>query len=220
MRVPQASEPWSRKSPSLGSCMLQRTYLENPSRNASDHCKVRNILGDHGVRPYDDVVPHTDAPQHLGAGTQLDAIADRGRTGWIVQPAVTDGYAVTDQTVIADYGAPVNDDATVMLDGQPAADPRGRANADSAKDLDELIEHNVEDRPGSAHQLVTNDEARMTEAVHQDRPEAEAEQSLPLCPEIFQDPCHRLIETGGNAAMTAIVASLLQSPPVGRPTAG
>ena len=180
---------------------------------------VRNILSDHGVRPYDDVVPHTDAPQDLGAGTELDPIADRGRAGWIVQPAVADGYAVTEQTVIADYGAPVNDDATVMLYAQPAADARGRANADSAKDLDELIEHNVEDRPGSAHQLVTNDEARVTEAVDQNRPEAEAEQSFPLCPEIFQDPCHRWVETGGNAVMTAILALLLQSPPIGRPPA-
>ncbi len=166
------------------------TNFQYPRGHSSNHRVVRDILNDHGIRAYDDVVAYSHTAQDLGTRTALDAVPQVGRAGRIVRAAVPDGHPVTDQTVITDYGSAVNDDAAMMLDAQPAADRGGRADADTANDFDELVEHNVRDRPGRAYYFITDDEARVPEAVHQQRPEAEAQQSFPLRPEIFNDPDH------------------------------
>src|ERR1700738_4182323 len=128
---------------SLWSGIGRGAHFQDARRYPSDHRIVGNILNDHGIRTDDDVVTHTHAPQDLGASTELDTVADGRRAQWILRTGVAEGHAVTDQTVIADYGPPVNDDAAMMLDAQAPSDGCVAANTDSAKDLGELIEYDV-----------------------------------------------------------------------------
>jgi hypothetical protein len=148
---------------------------------------IGNVMNDYGIRADDDIVTHAYTPEDLGTGTALYTVTDSGRAEWIINTGIAGGNPVTDHTVIADDGRTVDDDAAMMFDAQPAADGCARVDADSAKDLDQLVEHHVSDRPGCTHDPVPDDEARVAEAVHQQRPETEAQQTFPLCLEIFQN---------------------------------
>jgi hypothetical protein len=170
--------------------ILRRAHLQDPRRDPADHGKVGNIPDHHRIRANDDVITHTYPPKNFRSGTELDTTADSGRTQRIVEAGVTEGHAVTDQAVIADYGRAVYDDAAMVLDGQPPTDGRRCADTDSTENLDQLVEYDVSDRPGRAHEFVADHEAGVSETVHQQSPETDSQQSFPLRFEVFQQVYH------------------------------
>src|SRR4051794_23795836 len=108
MRAPRLPEPRSRSLRSLGSA-----YFDDSGRDAADYREIRNILNDYGIGADDHVVADPDASENLGAGTEVDPIADCGRAERIGAAAVANCYPVTDQTVIANDGAAVDDDTAM-----------------------------------------------------------------------------------------------------------
>ena len=186
-------------------------HFQDARRYPPDHGKVGNIPDHYGVRANDDVITYTHPPENFRPGTELDTVADRGRTQRIVETGIAESHTVTDQTIIADYGRPVYDDTAMMFDGQASADSRGCADTDSTENLDELVEYDVSDRPGRTHDLVADYEAGVTEAIYQQCPEADAQQSFPLRFEVFQQVHHRDQDTdcgvqSSTAGSYAIVA--------------
>src|SRR3954470_4853354 len=123
MRAPRRPESESRSLRSLGSA-----YFDDSGRHAADYREIRNVLNDYGIGADDHIVADPDAPENLGAGTEVDPIADCGRAERIGAAAVANCYTVTDQAVIANYGVAVDDDTAVVLYTKPAAD--GRRGAD------------------------------------------------------------------------------------------
>ena len=166
---------------------MRNANFEDTRRYTADNGKIGNIPDDHGIGTYDYIVSHSNAPQDLRASTELDSAADRGGAQWILGAAVADGHTVADQTVIANHRRAMDDDAAVMLNAQTAPDSCGRADDNAAKNFRELVEYEVGDRPRCPHYFIADDEAGMSETVHQQRPEADSQQSLPLRLQVFQN---------------------------------
>lgn len=191
MPAPRVSELRHSVPRLLRQGILGSAHLQDARWYPADHGKVGNIPDHHCIRADDDVITHAYAPKNFRAGAELDTVADSGRTEWIFEAGVTKGHAVTDQAVVADYGRAVYDNASMVLDGQPPADGRGAADTDPAENLDELVEYDVSDRPGRAHDLIADHEAGVTEAVHEKCPETDAQQPFALRFEVFQQVHHR-----------------------------
>src|SRR5882724_2160597 len=191
MRAPRLPEPRPFEVPSIRRKRplrkLGSSHFQDARRYAAHDCKIGNVTDHHGVRANDHIVPYPYAAEDLRTSTEVDAIADRGCTQWIVGATVTNGYTVTDQTVIADHGCPVYDDTAVMFDAQAATDLRGCPDDDAAENFRELVEYDVGNRPGSPHYPVADDETGVSETVPQQCPETDPQQSLALRLQVFQD---------------------------------
>src|SRR5882757_3521914 len=189
MRVPRLPEP---RSVLLPRCRLlpgdrEVAHFDHSRRNPSDHCELRNIPNDHGIGANDHVIADADAPEHLGTGAKLDTVPDRRGSQGVVGARVANCDAVTDQAVIAHHGIAMDDNASMVLDAQAPANARRRADDDAAGHLGKLVEDYVGDSPGRPHDLVANDKPRMPEAVHQQCPEADAQQALALRPQVLEN---------------------------------
>lgn len=193
MRVPPATETRKHERRGLRSrCGRTRrsTHFQDACRHATHHREVGDILNDDRIGSYDDIVTDTYPSKDLGSRSHLHTITHGRCAKGIIHPGVTEGDTMTEHTIVAYNAGPVDHYAAVMLDGEATPDPGSTAYTDPAKDLHELVEYDVNNRPGRAHDLVADHEARVAEAIHQQRPEAEAEQPLALCLEIFQNPHH------------------------------
>jgi hypothetical protein len=170
-------------------------YLDDAGRYTSDDGKVRNVADYNSVGADDDVIADAYAAQDFGPCPEMHPVADYRSAERILRAGVTECYAVTDQTIITHDSGAMNDDAAVMFDAQTAAYPGATAYTYSTEDLGELVQHDVDDRPRQADVLVTNHEARVTEAVHEQRPVAYAEQAFALRLQVFDYPHHEVRPT-------------------------
>jgi hypothetical protein len=171
----------------FGSGGLRSSHFQDPRRHSAHYGKVRHVSDHYGIRGYDHIVPHTHAAQDLRPSAELDTVANDGCTERVVHTRVADCHAVTNQTIVADDSRAVYDDAAMMLDAQAATDVGGCADDNPADNFRELVEDDVGDRPGRAHYLVADGEAGVSETVHQQCPETDAEQPFALRLEVFQN---------------------------------
>ena len=190
MRVPRLPEPRSR-------CLRGpwSPYFDHPGRYAADHSEIRDIPNDHGVRADDHIIADAYTAQDFGSSAELDPVADGWRAKRVGTTAVTERDTVTDQTVIAHDRISMNDDTAVVLYTQPPADFRRGADDDAAENLRELVEDHVDDRPGRPHDFVADGETGVSEAIHQQGPEADSQQAFALRLQIFED-VHRRFRRG------------------------
>src|SRR3954464_4499851 len=151
MRVPRLPEPRSRWPSGPGS-----PYFDHPGRHAADHREIRNIPNDHGVRADDHIVADAYTAQDFGSSPEIDPVADGWRAKRVGSTTVTERDTVPDQTVIAHNRISMDNDTAVVLYTQPPADFRRGADDDAAKNLRELVEDYVHDRPGRPHDFVAN----------------------------------------------------------------
>src|SRR5450631_1730421 len=166
---------------------------ERSRRHASHRDPVGDVADDYCVRANDDVVADAHPPENLGAGADLNPMSQRGSPERVGVADVTQGHTVPDQTIVADDGGAVNDDAAVMFDAEAPADDGGRANRDSTGDFDELVKHDIDNGPRCTNDLVLDHESGMSEAVYHQCPEAQAKQALALSLEVFQQDVHARI---------------------------
>lgn len=194
MRVPRLPEPRSR-------CLRRPwgPHFDYPGRDAADHREIRYIPDHNGVRADDHVIADSYASQDLGAGAEIDTVADGWRAKRVSAATVTERDTMTDQTVIAHDRVSMDDDTAVVLYRQPPADFRRGADDDAAENLRELVEDYVDNRPGRPHDFVADGETGVAEAIHQQGPEADSQQAFALRLEIFERPfegVHRRFRRG------------------------
>jgi hypothetical protein len=166
-------------------------YFQESRGDSADDGIVRNVADDHCIRADDHVIAHGDPSENLGARTELHPVADSGCSEGIVRAAVSQRHAVTNQAIVADDAGSMDDNATMVLDGEAPADRRGRADTDAAEDFGEFVEHDVNDGPRHAQKFVSDHESGVTKAVHEERPKSQAQQSFALRFEVFDYDVHR-----------------------------
>jgi hypothetical protein len=164
--------------------------LEGSGRHAAHRRVVRNIMNDHGVRADDHAVTDRDAAQYLGARAHLHSIANSRRTERILESAVTNGDAMTNQAIVTDDRGAVNHDAPMVLDTQAPPDGGGGADGDPADDFDHFAENHVNNGPGCTQNPASDHKSGVTEPVHNECPESKAEQPFTLRFEILKKRIH------------------------------
>jgi hypothetical protein len=137
-----------------------------------------------------DIIADADPAQHLGPGAYVNVVADPGRAFRVASTGVSQGYAVTNQAIIAHHGCSMHDDTTVMFDRKPSADAGARRNSDSKEYFDQFVQNYVNKGPGRANDFISDDEPAVPKAVHEQSPKSEAEQSFTLRTAIFSNDIH------------------------------
>ena len=97
----------------------------------------------------------------------------------------------------------MNDDASMMLDTETAADGCGGADGDAAHHLGQLVKNTIDDGPGRPNYPVFDDESRVPEPIHEQRPKAESKQPFALSLEILEDDIHFVMTTMPEKSGTA-----------------
>ena len=82
----------------------------------------RHILGDHGIGTHRDAMAKGHIAQHLGAGADRDAVAQRGMAFDPVQGTTTEGGPVIHHHVITHLSGLADDDAHAVVDEEALAD--------------------------------------------------------------------------------------------------
>jgi hypothetical protein len=90
--------------------------------DAHDHRVGGHRAHDHGIGPDAAVVPDGDRAEHLGAGADHHAVADRGVTLAPLEARATEGHALIEGHVATDVRRLADDHAGGMVDEQPASE--------------------------------------------------------------------------------------------------
>ena len=109
-----------------------------PARHADDDRVGRDGLDDDRVSPNAGVVANFNRPEEFRAGSDDDAIAERGMAFALFKACPTQCDAVVNGDIGADLRRLANDDADAMVDEKARSDDRAGMDLDGGDGLGEL----------------------------------------------------------------------------------
>src|SRR5215469_8412155 len=100
------------------------------------------------------MVADTNVAQDFGAGAHHHVIAQSGVAFAGFVAGATQGYALVEENVVADFGGLSNDDAHTVIDEEAAADRSARMDLDTCKEAADLGDDARRERNAPAVQLM------------------------------------------------------------------
>lgn len=84
----------------------------NPGRYSNSQCACRHVIDNNSIGTNLCIVPNTKPPKDLGAGADIDAVAQNGRTQRVIQSTVPYRHTLANNAVVAHLGVAVNDNSS------------------------------------------------------------------------------------------------------------